>query len=403
MKKLLLAIVVIAVLAGGGAAAWAVFAPASEPVAPPTQAVVRGDIEETVLASGSLQANSVVSVAAEVSGQIERLHVAIGDPVERGDLIAEIDSLDQQNAVKIAEAELANIVAQRRAKDAEVVNARQALERTERLSAQNLVPVADYQAAQAALEAALAAVDSLDAQISQAELSVELAELDLSRTRINAPASGTVVAVLTGEGQTINANQSAPIIVKIADLDTMVIEAQISEADVTKVRPGLKVYFSILGEPDKRYEAMLRSIEPAPEAIATDDSGIDSADGAIYYNGLFEVENPDGLLRIAMTAQVTIIVAEAADTLLVPSGAISTGPEGRSVVAVYDPATKTVSPRPVEIGLDDNIQAEVLSGLEEGDLVVAAGAVTVAGPGGNRSGGGGGVRVGPGMMIGRGG
>jgi macrolide-specific efflux system membrane fusion protein len=395
MKKLLLAIVVIAVLAGGGAAAWAVFSPSSEPAAPPTQAVTRGNIEETVLASGSLQANSVVSVAAEVSGQIETLHVAIGDRVERGDLIAEIDSLDQQNAVKIAEAELANIVAQRRAREAEVVNARQALERAEQLSAQNLVPVAEYQSAQATLQAALAAVDSLDAQISQAELSVELAELDLSRTRITAPASGTIVAVLTGEGQTINANQSAPIIVKIADLDTMIIEAQISEADVTKVRPGLRVYFSILGEPDKRYEATLRSIEPAPEAIATNDSGIDSADGAIYYNGLFEVDNPDRLLRIAMTAQVTIIVAEAQDALLVPSGAVSTGPEGRTVVAVYDPATETVTPQPVEIGLDNNIQAEVLSGLEKGDLVVAAGAFTMSSDG-NRSGG---VRMG-GMRFG---
>src|SRR5690606_9228331 len=138
--------------------------------------------------------------------------------------------------------------------------------------------------------------------------------------RITAPVSGTIVAVLVTEGQSVNAAQQSPTIVKIADLDTMLIKALISEADVTRVQPGQHAYFSILGEPNARIDAVLKSIEPAPDAIVTDDSGIAGNDNAVYYNGLFEVANPDHRLRIAMTAQVTIVVQSAHDVLLVPAG-----------------------------------------------------------------------------------
>src|SRR5690606_12994451 len=213
---------------------------------------------------------------------------------------------------------------------------------------------------------ARAQIDQLDAQLAQAELTVESAELDLRRTQILAPADGTVVALLVEEGQTLNANSATPTIAKIANLDTMVIKAEISEADVVKVKPGQKVYFTILGEPDQRIEATLREVEPAPTSIAEETS---SSGSAVYYNGLFEVPNPDHRLRISMTASVTIVLDEARDVLTLPSSLVSRrGPDGEVMVVIYDPATEQTRPARVEVGLNNNISAEIVSGLEEGDL-----------------------------------
>lgn len=367
----IIAIVVLAGLAGG---AWYYFGRSQAEPAPPTVAVTRGDIQQTVLASGSLEANSVTSVGAQVSGRIETLHVKLGDTVKKGDPIADIDSLDQENAVKSAQAALANMKAQRLGKLADQTQAQQTLTRTEQLLKQNLKSQADYDSAKAAVDAAAASLAALDAQISQAELAVDSANLNLSRTKITSPVDGTVVAVLVSEGQNISSAQNSPTIVKVADLDTMVIKAQISEADVTRVQPGQKAYFTILGEPNNQIEATLRSIEPAPDAISTADSGISSSDNAIYYNGRFEVKNSDHKLRIAMTAKITIVLQDAPDALLLPSSVLGTANrQGKYFVRVLDPKTEEVTPHEVTVGINNNINAQITGGLNEGDLVVATG------------------------------
>lgn len=369
MKRFAKILLVLIVLAGGAGAGWWYFwAPTQASTTPDTVTVGRGDIETTVLASGVLEASALVSVGAEVSGSIKAVHVRLGDSVAKGDLIAEIDSLNQENAVKSAEAALAGIQAQRRNQEAVLAKAEAALARQQQLSANSIVSQSDLETAQAAVEQAKAQIDQLDAQISQAELTVESAELNLARTQIVAPADGTVVALLVEEGQTLNANSATPTIAKIANLDTMVIKAEISEADVVKVQPGQKVYFTILGEPDQRIEATLREIEPAPTSIASDTS---SSGSAIYYNGLFEVPNPDHRLRISMTASVTIVLAEARNVLTLPSSLVARrGPQGETVVMVYDPANEEVRPARIEVGLNNNIHAEIVSGLKEGDQVV---------------------------------
>lgn len=371
MKRLARILIVLLVLGGGAAAGWWYFlAPTQAKTAPDTVTVARGDIESTVLASGVLQASSLVSVGAEVSGSIKAVHVTLGQAVQKGDLIAEIDSLNQENAVKSAEAALAGIQAQRRNQEATLAKAEAALARQTQLSANSLVSQTELETAEAAVAQSKAQIDQLDAQIAQAELTVESAELDLARTQIVAPADGTVVALLVEEGQTLNANSSTPTIAKIANLDTMVIKAEISEADVVKVKAGQKVYFTILGEPDTRIEATLREIEPAPTSIADDTS---AAGSAVYYNGLFEVPNPDHRLRISMTASVTIVLAEARNVLTLPSSLVTRrGPDGSAMVMVYDPEAEETRPAEVKVGLNNNISAEIVSGLAEGDQVVNA-------------------------------
>ena len=399
MKTLAKWLVTLVLLGGAGFGAWWYFlaAPRAETV-PNTVVVARDDIERTVLASGVLEASSLVSVGAEVSGRIEAVHVTLGQEVKKGDLIVEIDSLDQENAVKTAQAVLAGIEAQKRSQEATLVKAEAALARNQQLSANSLVSQTDLETAQAAVDSALAQIDQLDAQIAQSQLSVESAELDLARTRIVAPSDGTIVALLVDEGQTVNANSTIPTIVKIADLDTMVIKAEISEADVVRVRPGQRVYFTILGEPDVKIDATLREVEPAPTSINSDTS---SSDSAIYYNGLFDAPNPDHKLRISMTAQVTIVLDEAKDALVLPAGLVSRkDPQGNIVVPVYDPATETIAPRRIEVGLNNNVFAEVKSGLSEGEQVVSAGNGPMIVRNGQQTGAGN-MRVGgPGMIMG---
>jgi membrane fusion protein, macrolide-specific efflux system len=343
-----------------------------------TASAVISDIEDTVVATGTIQPLKLVSVGAQASGRILALHVALGDHVAKGQLIAEIDPSTQRNALQIAEATLEQERAQRASRAIALKQADLAFKRATTTYTQDASSQADYETAEATYEGTKSDVAALDAQIRQATLQVDTARVTLAYTKVIAPMDGTVVAIVAPEGQTVNAVQAAPTIVKLANLDTMTVKAQISEADVTRVHPGQKVYFTILGAPERRYEATLRAVEPAPESIATDTStsGAASASGtspssAVYYNGLFDVPNPDGALRTSMTAQVNIILAEAKNTLTIPTAALIPAPAGtqEATVEVIDPKSRVESRR-VRIGINNHITAQVLAGLAAGDRVI---------------------------------
>lgn len=210
---------------------------------------------------------------------------------------------------------------------------------------------------------------SLEAQRQRAEIAVSSANLALTRTRITAPVDGTVVAVVTAQGQTVNASSATPTIVKIADLDQMVVNADISEADVVRVSPGQHARLTLLGAPDQPFDAVLRAVEPAPASIETSDT-IDTTN-AIYYIGLLDVDNPDGRLRIGMTAEVTLLLSQAKDALTLPSSVIFKNKDGATVVEVWDSAAKSRTVRKVTVGLDNSVTAEIKDGVAEGDLVVS--------------------------------
>ena len=378
-----IAVLILGLAAAGG---WvALQAPAKDEV-PRTTAVTRGDVEETVLATGVIEASSLVSVGAEVSGSIKTLNVALGDQVKAGDVIAEIDSLNQENAVKAAEAALANISAQGKIQEATLAQAKVTLERAEKLNPLKLISDADYQTAQLVVTTTEAQVEAINAQIQQSALNVDSAKLNLSRTKIVAPIDGTVVSLEVEVGQTVNASNSSPTIVKLANLDNMVVKAEISEADVPRVAPGQKVYFTILGDPDTRIDATLRAIEPAPESISSDTATSSSSSTAVYYNGLFDVANPDHKLRISMTAQVTIVLNAADNVLTIPSSVLSKkGKDGSYTLSVWNQEAGKAQPSKVEIGLNNNVTAEVKSGLDEGDLVVATASVAASSSGSRTS------------------
>ncbi len=349
---------------------------------PPTFAVAevsRADLEDSVLASGTIYAIERVSVGAQATGQLKSLKVELGDRVKKGQLVAEIDDLTQQNELRNAEAALQTRRAERAAKVATLKQAELAFKRQRQMLAADASSREAYETAEATLAVTRAEIASLDAQIAQAEIQVDTAQVNLGYTRIVSPIDGMVVAVVTKEGQTVNSIQSAPTIIKVAQVDTMTIKAQISEADVTRVKPGLPVYFTILGEPDERYRATLRAVEPAPDSIQKEDaassltsSSSTSTSAAVYYNGLFDVPNPDEKLRISMTAQVFIVLGEAKDAVVVPASALGKrGKDGRYEVRVVLDGNKTET-RQVRIGMNNNVQAQVLEGLEVGERVVSA-------------------------------
>ena len=417
-----MAIVIAVVLIATG---WYFLKPKEQAVQYITAEVTQGDIESSVLATGILEATKMVSVGAQVSGQVKKMYVELGDQVKQGDLIADIDSVRQSNDVKTAEASIKNQMAQLAVKQANLAKVEAEYKRQEAMYAQDATSLAELQSALASFKTAQADITAINAQIEQSKLTLATAKEDLGYTRIVAPMDGTIVAIVTEEGQTVNANQSAPTIVKLAQLDTMTIKAEISEADVMKVNKGQNVYFTTLGNSDKKIYAKIRQVEPAPSSINTEsNTSSSSSSSAVYYNALFDVPNEDGKLRIDMTAQVYIILDEVKNALSIPAAAVQAsnrpqrsrgdntgapraegGPrpdsattEGdrpqserparleltdaerelveqgkatRGMVKVLQ-ADGTAKPTPVLIGLNNRVTAQVLKGLKKGDQVVIA-------------------------------
>ncbi len=411
--KIIVAVVCLVAIA---VTAWYFFKPQQQQPQYITSEVARGDIEDSVLATGVLEATKMVSVGAQVSGQVKKMYVKLGDPVKQGQLIAQIDSIRQENDLKTAEASIKNQQAQLAVKQANLAKVQSEYQRQQAMYAQDATSRAELESALASYKTAQADILAINAQIEQSRLTLATAKEDLGYTQIIAPMDGTIVAIVTEEGQTVNANQSAPTIVKLAKLDTMTIKAEISEADVMKVEQGQIVYFTTLGNSDKKHYAKLRQVEPAPDSINTETSNTSSSSStAIYYNALFDVPNEDGKLRIDMTAQVYIILNEAKNVLTIPAAAIQSsnrsqakrsdtakeqtaksstdqtqtdrpkrlelsaeekslieqGKASLSMVRVVQ-ADGTAKPQAVLVGLNNRVTAQIIKGLKQGDQVVIA-------------------------------
>ena len=368
-----------------------------EPPAITTSAATRGDLEIDVLATGTIEAAKLVSVGAQATGEIKHLYVALGDKVNKGDPIAEIDSKQQDNDLLKASAALQSARADLRARQATLRQDELAVARVRSLVAIDAGSHVDLETAEANVDSARAAVTVAEAAIAQATLAEDTARVNVGYAHVLAPMDGTVVAIVTEQGQTVNSVQASPTIIKLARLDTMTIKAQISEADVPRVKVGMPVYFTLLGDPDTRYDTTLRAVEPGPTTLATDTvsaaATTSSTATAIYYNGIFDVPNPQGKLRIAMTAQATIVLDKVKDALLIPSVALGAkGKDGRYTVRVVPEAAASAGAgvaqdRLVRIGLNNRVQAQVLDGLKAGERVVTSEAPTPGGAASAASGG----------------
>ena len=362
-----------------------------------------GNIENTITAAGSLQPFDFVDVGAQVNGILETLHVDIGDVVEEGQLLAEIDARIQLARVEASRASIEALEAQIAARNASLALARANARRQERLRDADATSELDYDNAINNLASAEAGLIQLEKQIIQSKASLESDETQLEFSRIYAPSAGTVVSLDMNEGRTINANQQAPTILRIADLTTMTVETEISEADISSIRKGMPVYFTTLGGGSRRWYSTVRQILPTPIV----------ENNVVLYTGLFDIDNSDGSLLSDMTAQVYFVTSSAENVPTVPVGALTfidqpgaggfpgagaagrpaafggagnaagrpgpgagrgnpqAAPARRLATVRVVTSNGNLEEREIMVGVTSRIAAEVISGLEVGDEVVA--------------------------------
>ena len=384
-KKFVGILTVAAIVAGGwywyGAAAQSRQDSAS-PIA-----ITRGTIEEVVTSQGKLEAKQYVDVGTQVSGQLKIIHVDIGDTVAKGQLLAEIDPRVYQAQVEAGEARLNSLRAQLNQQKAEAVLAEQNLQRNENLIAVDAVSKQALQETESQAAVARAQVDSIAAQIQETESNLKGSRTNLSYTKIYAPVAGTVTTLPTKEGQTLNANQTAPTIMQVANLDVMTVRAQVAEADVNRLKEGMPAYFTTLGDSERRWQGKVRQIQPSPQIV----------NDVVLYDVLIDVNNEGRRLMTGMTTQVFFVLGKAENAVIVPAEALTRraaredNEKGKAYRVTVAAGEKGREQRLIQVGLQTRTQAEVIDGLQEGERIIlnrpAAGATRTANsqqPGNNR-------------------
>jgi len=420
-RRRVAALALIPLLAVAAAGAWFKFHPKVDPAARwMTATVAQGDIEDTVTALGNLQPKTYVDVGAQVSGQLMKIDVAVGQKVKQGELLAEIDPTLAEAKVTADQAALANLQAQLVDKRAQLDLAQKQLTRQQNMMKDNATSEDALQVALTAVKSNKAQIAALEAQAKEAQSSLAADQASLGYTKIYAPMTGTVVSLTAQQGQTLNAAQTAPIILRIADLATMTVWTQVSEADVPRLKLGMDAYFTTLGDQSQKWRGKLLQIQPTPDVV----------NNVVLYPALFDVANPDGKLMTQMSAQVFFVVAAVKNAVTVPVAALhrpgvkagahagggeadpdmvdpSQGATGSDAPAASNADGDDAKPyfvrvldagghavrRPVWIGVSNRVSAEVLDGLTPGDVVVVGRhengqtAEAAAGARGNRGGG----------------
>lgn len=342
-----------------------------------TESVTRGNVEKTVVASGSVESVNEVDVGAQASGKITKLYVKLGQEIKKGEMIADIDSTTQINTLNTKKAALVSYQAQLKAKRTAYDVALSSYNRLSKLYTQKATSLDSLNTAKSTLDNAKAEMEAIEANIKQAEIEVNTAETNVGYTKITAPMDGTVISVPVSEGQTVNANQTTPTIVTIADLSKMKIKPEISEGDITKVKAGQEVSFTILSDNQTVYHSVIDSVDPAntttsdsSSTSSSTSSSSSSTTSAIYYYANVLIDNPDRTLRIGMTTENNIKIANAKDVLLVSNMAIQKR-DGKSFVNVLNDKNQPEQ-REVETGVQNDFHTEIKSGVNEGEKVIVS-------------------------------
>ena len=353
-------------------ATWQGLTPGRDALA--TVTVTRADIENSVTALGTLQPRRYVDVGAQASGQIRKIHVEAGDQVQEGQLLVEIDPATQKAKLDASRYAIENLQAQLQEQKAQHQLARQKYQRQQRLSAGNATREEDVQTAKAELSATQARVQMFQAQIRQAQASLRSDEAELGYTRIYAPMAGTVVALDAREGQTLNAQQQTPLILRIAKLSPMTVWAEVSEADIGHVKAGMQAYFTTLSGGNRRWNSTVRQVLPVPPKPLNESSqgggSPASKSGSarvVLYTVLLDVDNTDQALMPEMTTQVFFVASQVKDALTVPVAALQSVPGSAAQIARVVAKNGAIEDREVRLGISDRLRVQVLEGLNEGD------------------------------------
>lgn len=394
-------------------AAWAGwhFTHPTPPPPPPTATAELADIRHVVQAAGIIQARTKVDVGAQVTGQVRTLHVQLGQSVRKGDLLVSLDPELARNDVQQAEAGLAQQEAMLESRRTDLAQARREAERQRRLLVGEATARVEAEKAEADLAKLESDVRGQTAQVGKLRADLGSAKLRLGYTQILAPTDGDVVSIAVQEGQTVNAQQSSPTLLTLAQLDTVTVKAQVAEADVRHIRIGQEASFVTLGDAEQRHRGQVRLIQPIAEKVSN----------AMFYNVLFDVPNPrraadapvaaaasgagssaasaaaptpvasaapaaggkgqslsPRTLMLDMSVQVELQIAKVAQALTIPMAALGDkGPDGRYAVQVQGGDGKP-APRNIRVGIGEAAKVQVLDGLKPGEKVLLAPAAASA-------------------------
>lgn len=363
-NKIIGLLTAIGLIAGG---AYWYAAAARKPQAGSFRSVVvmRGTIEEAVTAQGKLEPKQYVDVGTQVSGQLKKIYVEIGNTVAKGQLLAEIDPRVYEAQVEANEGHLSSLKAQLNQQKAQSVLAEQNLKRNQNLIAVNAISQQALQQSESDAAVAKAQVDSIAAQIQETESNLKGIRTNLGFTKIYAPMAGTVTTLPAREGQTLNANQTAPTVLQVANLDTMTVRAQVAEADVTRLKTGMPAYFTTLGDGERPWQGQVRQIQPAPEIV----------NDVVLYDVLIDVKNEGRRLMTGMTTQVFFVLGKAENVTIIPVEALTrrAAQEDNDKGKAYRVFVATDSGRQervIHIGLQTRTQAQATDGLNEGERIL---------------------------------
>jgi macrolide-specific efflux system membrane fusion protein len=332
-------------------------------VKPETAAVSRGPIEKTVLAQGKLQLQKYVDVAAQISGQVSSVDANVGDNVKAGKNLVEITPAIQPGRAENNRAQLAQLKAELAGQQAQAEFAQLQFQRQTQLKEANATREDTFESSRMAMSSASAKVDQINAQIQQTEDTMRQDDAMRSLTRVSAPISGTVVSLSAREGQIVTANHD--VLLRIADLSKMTVEALVAEEDVTLLSSGMIAYFTTPGFPGKRWTGKLRQIAPLPA------EGSGQQGKRTYYTVLFDVANNGRELMSGMSTDIWFVLEHSDNALQMPAAALPVrgNPDGSYQVGVMG-ADGKITMRTAKIGIRNADSVQVLAGLAEGERVV---------------------------------
>ncbi len=312
MKKAIVSLVAIAVVGGGAYGYYRYRQKAPEPTVM-TAAVTRGDVADTVGATGTLQAVTTVQVGTQVSGTIKELHADFNSLVKRGQVIARLDPSLFETQIEQARANLIRAQADLERLKVTLDDARTKLNRARELAERQLIPQSELDTAEVTVRSTDAQIRSSQAQVTQAEASLNQNQVNLAHTVIAAPIDGLVISRNVDVGQTVAASMSAPtLFVLAADLTKMQVVANLDESDVGRIRPGQRVTFSVDAYPADEFIGKVAQVRLQPIV----------QQNVVTYATVIDVPNPELKLKPGMTANVNVEIARKSDVLRVPNAAL---------------------------------------------------------------------------------
>ena len=323
MKKLILIIIVLAVV-GGGAGAYYMRKTTKEPEVRTAQ-ITRGDVVDSVQATGTLEAVTTVQVGTQVGGIVQELYADFNSIVKKGQVIARLDptildtQIEQQRAnVTRSEADLERL-------KVSLADAKQKLDRAKALSDKSLLPRSELETADVNVRSAEASIRSSEAGLVQAKSQLNTAEVNRAHTVITAPIDGIVIQRSVEPGQTVNAGMSAPTLyILAADLTKMQVNANIDEADVGRMRPGQNVTFRVDAFPTEQFVGAVQQVRLQPTTVQN----------VVTYQTVINVPNAQLKLKPGMTANVIIEISRKTNVLRIPAAATRFRPNAEIFAAL---------------------------------------------------------------------